>query len=339
MEITIKRTPEDHLSFLTYVAFQRKKRFRLIIIILTSLWVSTSLKPAGIEEFLLYFAGITSCYFAIIIIAYVVSIVILKNKFKKKKELLEEVTIAISEEGIRSISESSDTLTKWETIKRIEDAPEWLYVGLGFRKSLIIPKRFFHSPDEANYFLESMQEKFFPKQAYFKSINGKHLYKWGLLGLIPNVGLLSGGILLYKGILTYKDKKLSFIGLGSIAFTFIFWFAAITISENSNSHKNSITEQTNKQLNELVKQLEFYNMQNNVYPDSLKQLANAEAWTYDPMTLSFNMKHPKELIYKTSRKKYELYSVGLDLIPGTKDDLYPTITKGDTIKYGFVRGL
>jgi len=102
---------------------------------------------------------------------------------------------------------------------------------------------------------------------------------------------------------------------------------------------NSEAEFAKSGVNTLVKSIEFYKTQHGAYPDSLEQVENIPGyvWINDPMLPTVDGKKQSELHYKKIRNKYTLFSVGIDRIPNTSDDIYPTITNGDTIRFGFVK--
>ena len=80
-------------------------------------------------------------------------------------------------------------------------------------------------------------------------------------------------------------------------------------------------------------------IQNGSYPDNLNQIENLEGfiWVNDPF-LNTTPDDPKGYFhYKRMDDKYTLYSVGKDKIASTGDDIYPTITKDDTIKFGLIK--
>jgi len=164
----------------------------------------------------------------------------------------------------------------------------------------------------------------------------KRLYWLGLLGFVPNIGFVGGLVFLYKGLITYKDKKLILIGLGCVLFTPLFWYGFF----HSTFFKDSQVTITQTEVNSVVQNIEFYKIQNSVYPDSLAQIetkTGMPVMDFDLFPSSIGEKKAKRLQYKRIRDKYTLFSVGKDGIAGTSDDIYPTITKGDTIKFGFVK--
>ncbi|MFD2147799.1 type II secretion system protein GspG [Mucilaginibacter antarcticus] len=93
-----------------------------------------------------------------------------------------------------------------------------------------------------------------------------------------------------------------------------------------NSNKNS--------LNSLVKEIEFYKIQNGKYPDNLQQLnlSNQFVNLHDPL-LADSKKDTFN--YQLKSKGYTIFSSGIDKIPNTKDDIYPTLSI-DTAKMGLI---
>lgn len=167
------------------------------------------------------------------------------------------------------------------------------------------------------------------------SNNLKKLYLWGLVGLIPNIGLIAGIILLWKGIAKYKDKTLVIIGLADIVFTFIFWSIYVPYSQKSHMFDEPNIETANSNLNTAVKNIEFYKYKFGKYPEKINLTSEKLEFIFDPFLIKNNKL--QDLHYKRIRDKYTVFSVGIDRIPNTKDDIFPTITNGDTIKFGLIK--
>ncbi len=170
--------------------------------------------------------------------------------------------------------------------------------------------------------------------------NNKPPYLLGLLCLIPLIGAFVGiGLILY-GIFRYKDRKLIIIGSIGLIFTvvvysFVFYNLKYAKSTAKNFAKISETE-----LNGLVKSIEFYKLQNGVYPDSLEQIKATDktALIYDPLLIRKMDNTIKTTFqYKKMGDKYSLFSVGIDEIPNTIDDIYPTIFDKDSTKFGLIK--
>ncbi len=157
-------------------------------------------------------------------------------------------------------------------------------------------------------------------------------YLLGLLGFIPLVGFFVGiGLTLY-GLIKYKDKKLIIIGVFCMLFTvFVYSFMIFGI-EKLDIAKEGNVKMTQFQINGLIKDVEFYKLENGSYPDSLKQLETNEGFVniQDPVK-GLKAREKDVFIYKNLGDKYLLFSVGLDGKPNTKDDIYPKVKENSNI--------
>ena len=167
----------------------------------------------------------------------------------------------------------------------------------------------------------------------------KHLYKLGLLGLIPLFGGILGFVFMLLGLFKYKDKKLTIIGLIAFLFTVaIYGYLFYNIKYNPET-KKGFAKLSQQQLNGLPKQIELYKIQYGQYPDSLEQLRQKDKFIdiSDPLLgLKMDNKISTLYIYKKMGDQYTIFSVGEDGIPNTSDDLYPVISADDNLKYGLV---
>ena len=75
-----------------------------------------------------------------------------------------------------------------------------------------------------------------------------------------------------------------------------------------------------------MKHVEFYKLKNGSYPDSLEQVNddNSQTSLYDPLQSGGKVTTNNEFNYQKLGNHYYLFSSGLDGIPNTKDDIYPT---------------
>jgi hypothetical protein len=162
----------------------------------------------------------------------------------------------------------------------------------------------------------------------------KHLYGRGWLGLIPLVGGFVGIGLILLGIFKYRDKKLIVIGTAALLFTVILYSLLFYETEYSDAAGKRISKLSQDALNSLVMDIEFYKQKNRVYPDNLEQVKaiNKLAWIHDPLQSIGAKTKETKFNYKKYGDKYLLFSSGIDKIPNTKDDIYPTMTLGDSSK-------
>ncbi len=170
------------------------------------------------------------------------------------------------------------------------------------------------------------------------TIKSKPPYLLGLLCLIPLIGAFVGAGLLLYAIFKYKDKWLAIIGIAGILFTVGVYSFLFYYMKHGELAKKGFADISQMQLNALVKDIEFYKLQNGQYPDSLKQLLAEDkmAFIEDPIQL---VQERKNLLYNYGKvgNNYFLFSSGQDGIPKTKDDLFPQITISDSSKIGFIK--
>ncbi len=341
MGVTIQNTIADYHKFFRYYCFKRNLAQRLFIFFLLTLFCSFPCKNFILGDYLKKLAFnfiILNLFF--FLIPYVITIILFKKNLFQKKILLGITKIITTDSGIKI--ESSDNYNKfceWSEIKRVENSTEYIFLSFKIHRSILISKLYFNSENDATKFYEIINNEVLKSNAINKIKDGNHLYRFGLLGLIPNVGIIAGIVLLFKGLFTYKDKKLVVIGIADVLFTFIFWYSVSHIVDNSKSNNDSLTIMAQSKLNSITKDIEFYKIKYGNYPDSLEQATKDDkfAFIYDPF-LSFSEKgNDVSYHYKKIRDKYTLFSVGIDKIPNSSDDIYPTSTKGDTTKFGLIK--
>ena len=169
--------------------------------------------------------------------------------------------------------------------------------------------------------------------------SAKHLYGRGWLGLIPLVGGFVGIGLIILGAFKYRDRKLIIIGAADLFFTVAIYSSMFYYFMYSDAAAKGFAQTSQMFLNGVVKELEFYKLKNGSYPDSLEQLPrNQDIFSiYDPLLSRRPGTKNTKFNYKKTGDTYILFSSGIDRIPNTKDDIYPTetlnnISKPDTSK-------
>lgn len=162
-------------------------------------------------------------------------------------------------------------------------------------------------------------------------------YFMGLLGLFPFVGFFVGiGLTLY-GIIRYKDRKLVLIGIACMLFTILTYSALFYLGNFSGMGKKAKEQHAQIQLNSLVKDIEYYRIQNGKYPDSLKQLEaqNEIVFLEDPTQSELDEHYYN---YENLGKKYLLFSSGSDQIKNTIDDIFPLIKNAKNVGWTVNKG-
>ena len=148
-------------------------------------------------------------------------------------------------------------------------------------------------------------------------------YKLGYLGLIPLVGFYVGlGLTLY-GIFKYKDRKLITIGIASMLFTILVYSTLNYFAFHTDIGKVDKEKLAQVRLNSLIADIEYYKDRNGKYPDSLAQVkVERELLFIIDLTSKADVHYYN---YTNLGKNYLLFSIGMDQIKNTSDDIYPKI--------------
>ncbi len=292
------------------------------------------------------------------------SLLKLKKRLAENDKAIEEKKILLTNEGIQIIAVSGNDLLTYRSIQKMGITPDFIYFITFSNMLSIIPTRSFSGYSEVANFYGVMQEEWAKSKSgdnyansIFKNLqtgsghydntgnnfkNPKRLYYLGWFGFIPVAGAVMGIILIIRGIFEYKDKILVLIGLLCILPTSVFYYYNYKIEHSDSVKKMYITMNTNtavSQLNGLVKSIEFYKLQNDAYPDSLQQILKDSKSTiiYDPLIKNATNRKTCMYHYRKIGDKYTVFSVGLDGIAGTADDIYPTTAMNDTAKFGLIK--
>ena len=167
---------------------------------------------------------------------------------------------------------------------------------------------------------------------------GSHLYGRGFLGLIPLIGAFVGFGLILLGAIKYRNRTLVLIGFAALVPTVLI-YGSMYLYELTPSARNNFAEFCKPQMDQLVINIEFYKKEYNVYPDSLVQLTKDQEFLFinDPVQGFSKNKYGNKYIYKNEGAKYILFSMGVDGIPYTKDDIFPSSKYFDSTLTGLVR--
>lgn len=341
MDVIIQNSESDYQKFNKYYSFKRKLNFKIFLIILLALFYSGDNNGFILTNSLVKFSILTVVFSCIVfLLPYLIFALRLSKLLKTKKYFLEKTKITIIETGIRIDSDSYNTFWHWDAIKLVGNSKDYIFIFFNKDKSrLIIPKNFFTSESQANNFHGKIHIEVVKAKGILKDKSGKHLYSWGWIGIIPNFGFIAGLILLYKGLFNYKDKKLVVIGIADILFSIIFWSVLFYQMNHGDWFSDSNSKFAQTELNSIVKDIEFFKSQNGSYPESLYQFNKTDQLIFinDPFLLTNLDTMNRNFNYKKIRDKYTIFSVGVDRIPNTLDDIYPTVTNDDTIKFGFIK--
>jgi hypothetical protein len=350
MEVKYKNTKSDVESAIhsLYInSFYRVSIFYSLFIILVA--AITFVKEVKPSLDILYF--IIAIFLIFFFRFYLIPTTKNKRYLKKQIEInpnyFSEEILCIKEEGFEVNSKRYDDpqFFNWQSVKYTYSTAKYYLIILHNEKLILINKTNSEPNNILPNIIGKIEEKKVSKKSNFNSNqhqneikNNKTLYWIGLLGIIPNVGLVVGVILSIIGIIR-RDLKLIFIGIADILFTVVFWTILTQISESdfiSKSFDKPKSEMTERNLNDLVKQIEFYKTANGKYPEKLKQIENKESFIFTNEI--FETEKTTELYYKNENDKYILKSFGPDKKINTNDDIYPTL-KIDSTKIGLRKEL
>jgi len=341
IEFSFRSRKEDYLAFYKYYFFRRRIVLRIVLLALLGNFVATvSLQGGDLAktEFSLGQSAIILLTVAVyLILPYFLWTYQLRKKLATDQFLLEEKTVKLSAAGILVISGSDEVFWKYSSVRLVQKYKDHLYILLFGRTLYAIPIGALVSESLVVNVQADIQHGI--EIAKIKGeYRPRHLYYLGFAELIPVWGLMIGIVLIVMGITKYKDKWLVIIGSGGILTTAIFiWF--MSSDRFARYTRQGFAEMTQGKLNTLMKEVEFYKMEHGSYPDSLTSVTRDDKYS---STVDFVAPHGKDgkvAVYQYHKigEKYTLYSVGLDGIAGTVDDIYPTAAMNDTAKFGLIR--
>jgi len=146
-----------------------------------------------------------------------------------------------------------------------------------------------------------------------------------------------GLALLILGIVLYKNWKMIVIGAVDMLLTvaMVIW-GFVFLLETHVFHRQRVVV-AQRELNYMVRQMEFYKFENGKYPGDLWELNHFDHGVFpvDPTQEGFfnNLYN-----YQNFGDHYTLFSVGPDGIPHTSDDIFPVVPP-DTgrVHYGWIK--
>jgi hypothetical protein len=137
------------------------------------------------------------------------------------------------------------------------------------------------------------------------------------------------------GVVRYRDKKLVAIGLAAVLFTIVVYGWLFYFIGYSDLARKGEAKTQPGILNEVVKAIEFYKLQNGHYPDSIQQVH-----TKDEPLIIFDVLSKKgfgdynPFFYQRIDSGNTLYSCGLDQKLHTSDDIFPSV---ESTNIGFIK--
>ncbi len=340
MEITTETNELDHNEFYRTYSLKRKWLQRLLILVAVDVVLSALIPLSS-------FYLITFVFMGIILVPFFFGIPYLVSK-KRIREIYEQTPSPNGKKvykpfasGVEITDETTMAFLKHEDIKQIGRTGSFIFIITRFTGYYLLPTWCFASEEQAAHFLRIVTTG-------MANVNGgrpktpltfKPIHLLGLLCLIPGFGFIAGLVLLILGIAHYKDRVFIIMGAIGMLITVGIYASLFHFMMNTDSFRPAFAEAAQSELNDLVKSVEFYKLQNGAYPDSLQQIDTKGSFTiiYDPLSSKKLTDNQQPFHYSKKGNKYLLFSVGEDGKPNTSDDIYPTLTNADTSKLGFIR--
>jgi hypothetical protein len=343
MEIEYRITKEDYLEFnKLYYSDQLRKRIGIVILIVGISALFFGSIPFNWNKFLIGTSASAIVTFGLFyfIPLFRANKAVTRSIEKDKSDLVEK-KLTIVDEGLQIESENKVTNWKWESIVSVHSNEQFIYIFLVDKRYMLFPKRIFRSESDAVNFMGLIQSKFpilkpgVTIQSHYTP--KKPSYLTGLVCLVPVVGAVIGIIYIINGISKYKDKWFVIMGSGGVLINICYWYFAFYA--NAFGFQGIMVQTSQRQLNSVMKAVEFYKIKNGYYPDSLGQINddNSDIWIYDPLTPGEHVNKSNEYNYQKIGNHYYLFSSGPDGIPNTWDDIYPQVAPADSAKFGLIR--
>jgi Type II secretion system (T2SS), protein G len=164
------------------------------------------------------------------------------------------------------------------------------------------------------------------------------VYLVGILGIIPLIAAIVGFVLIILGIAAYRNWKLIVIGAFGILWSVAVYGTLFYFGFYSKWGRSGFAKAAQQQLTDDARELEFYKIENGDYPDSLQQLYRYNTFVFIVNPTQFSFKNSIHYQYEHHGDHYTLFSVGIDGIAHTRDDIFPVIPP-DTgrIHYGWIK--
>lgn len=146
------------------------------------------------------------------------------------------------------------------------------------------------------------------------------------LSFIPIIGLWIGLVLLILGIVSYKDKILIIVNSLGVLFSVGIISLIVYQMPWKSVMRAPLMGIVKVNLDMLAKDIEYYKEQHGNYPDNLREVLDYDetANILDPLSMPDPLSGTKqEFQYQSEYGTYLLYSVGIDSIANTDDDIYP----------------
>lgn len=172
-------------------------------------------------------------------------------------------------------------------------------------------------------------------------------YVIGGVSFIPLLGVPLGIIVVIWGIVKRKSGGLKLAALGAcgILFTFILYGTLFYkgFVEEGGVYDDLKGQMAQTQLNDLIKSIEFFKIENGRYPHHLTELLpkeeNTQSFTFihEPFVRFGDDMKNRTFSYGTLNEgqQYYLFSAGSDQVPNTADDIFPVVSEEQIERIGY----
>lgn len=345
MEINFRTTKADYLAFYAYYFFRRNLGWRILIIVIGGLWLGafrSSEQPFHIGLYALHALIAAMVITSLYTFPYGAAVFRLLRQTKTTGVTERSFTLTLNHDGFNVLSPGGEVKSwRWESVKRVDSGREYVFILLFHGQFYLIPRHFFFPENEADNFMGFIRnriERVRGNNDRPRELRARRIRWWGLIGFIPNFGVIAGLILFFKGVFQFRDRWLVVIGVADVLFTVVFWFAITRWEMKSGAFAELRAKMSQDQLNSLFRDIEFYKVEHGVYPDSLPQVTRlrSNVWINDPFQNGRAGEKTAYYFYEKVGNKYWLFSVGPDHQPFTKDDIIPQMEPADTGKFGLL---
>jgi hypothetical protein len=302
MEVEFLVTAQDYRGFYRYLSFRRNIGMKIAVIGLISFLYGYGLasRHFSLVNYLIDSLAVGLILFLLsIVFRYLIVLVKTRKALKRMEGSAVRRKIELTAGGLFVLPvgaaepEQQKKFWSWAAVRSVGVSAKYVYIVLINQGICLIPRQSFLSAEEADHFVFLLEAGI--EQAWgSKRYRAKKLYFWGLLGLIPNFGVIAGLILLFKGAFQFGDKILILIGASDILFTILFWWIVDSTTFQRNAFADLHKQMAQTELNTIFRYVEFYKIQHGVYPDSLEELdlKKDNIWIYDPIQSGGPIKRP-----------------------------------------------
>lgn len=158
-------------------------------------------------------------------------------------------------------------------------------------------------------------------------------YFLGIIGLMPGIGLVTG---LYLVISSWKKKErfLIFIGFLNIIVSTLFLILLLSTRFPVRFVNQAVINSSQSGVTRMIETIEYHKLINGVYPNSLDEVNFKDSTLKgaDPVQIVTGNNN-KNYYYSRTESGYILFSVGVDGIEFTDDDILPELERTDHIGY------